>query len=421
MTRNLLGTVRDDQQEFRAYIILKKLAKLWRYPQHFNNKEEIVSYFKFFRSAFCSALFLMGIGVTPFAFGGAYTFTDLNPIGWDGSRASGINNSGQAVITELVASPLTTHAGFWDTSTKTFTNLGFGHASAINNGGQVAGNIYNSGFDFHSAQWSGGTRTELGILGNSSAYAISDSGQVVVYRNSDQHAYLWDTNTDLTTRLDTLGGSSSFASAINSAGQVAGYSHTTANAAQHATVWDTNVNSIADLGTLGGQYSAGLGINNSGQVVGFSYIGEGNPSRNPVYHAAFWNISTSTIADLGTLNGRRNSLAEDVNNAGQVVGVSWTETNQHAFIWNGSTMEDLNALVDSSAAGWSIEHAIAINDDGQIVGNAINKNNLLEEHAFLLTWCESCVPVALIPEPHTYTLMLLTLGLLGITLRQAPT
>ena len=73
------------------------------------------------------------------------------------------------------------------------------------------------------------------------------------------------------TRLGSLGGDETvtFASAINDAGQIVGWSSTAAGKT-HAFLTGANGVGMTDLGTLGGENSYANGINNAGQVVGTS-------------------------------------------------------------------------------------------------------------------------------------------------------
>lgn len=75
-------------------------------------------------------------------------------------------------------------------------------------------------------------------------------------------------------------------------------------------------------------------------------------------------ISLYSITDLGTLGGAY-SVANDINNAGQVVGTSWRPIfpDERPFLWQNGTMTDLLANSFSKAGeAWSI------NDAGDIVG-----------------------------------------------------
>jgi probable HAF family extracellular repeat protein len=67
------------------------------------------------------------------------------------------------------------------------------------------------------------------------------------------------------------------------------------------------------------------------------------------------------IQDLGTLGGR-GSVPYDMNERGQVVGVSDTSLSSHAFLWQGGKMVDLGAF------GGTYSSAEAINESGEIVG-----------------------------------------------------
>ena len=89
--------------------------------------------------------------------------------------------------------------------------------------------------------------------------------------------------------------------------------------------------------------------------------------------------------DLGTIGGTI-SIPYDINEQGLVVGDSYTSGNlaQHAFVYDGTTMRDLNDLLDSSGTGWTIAEAKGINEAGQIAGYAYYGSATVG-HAVLLT------------------------------------
>jgi probable HAF family extracellular repeat protein len=81
------------------------------------------------------------------------------------------------------------------------------------------------------------------------------------------------------------------------------------------------------------------------------------------------------MTDLGTL-ARNYSIAYDVNNNGQIVGVSSAPGGYHAFLYSGGTMTDLGTL------GGKLRAARGINDDCQIVGISFTSGG--HDNAFLL-------------------------------------
>ncbi len=252
------------------------------------------------------------------------------------------------------------------------------------------------------------TFVDLGTLGgsNSFAYALNTAGQIAgesdIQGSTTTHATLW--NGMVATDLGTLGGSNSYAYAINTAGQVAGESEITGDATTHATLWNGTV--ATDLGTLGGSNSYAYAINTAGQIVG-----ESDMTGDTATHATFWNGTVAT--DLGTLGGN-DSFAYAINTVGQIVGEADTtgDAATHATLWNGIITIDLNSLLDAdtTGAGWVLTSALDINDNGSIVGTASNSVLGVTDHAFLLT--------APIPEPEIYAMFLAGLGLMGFMARR---
>ena len=140
-----------------------------------------------------------------------------------------------------------------------------------------------------------------------------------------------------------------------------------ASSAQAAVLYD-----VVDLGTLGGSASAGNAINNAGQVVGYSFTTGDNYID---IHAFLY--SGGVMSDLGTLGGS-SSQGYAINNAGQVAGRSGTTGNvgAHAFLYSGGVMSDLGTLGGVESVGYGINNA------GQVVGESLTTGNTAY-HAFV--------------------------------------
>jgi probable HAF family extracellular repeat protein len=327
------------------------------------------------------------LGVRPAGAVPNYTISDLGTLGGSYAVPSALNASGQVVGTSMTAGDAAVHAFFWaDGKMQDLGTLGgpTSAANAINAAGQVAGISDRALVGSHAFLWSNGTMQDLGSLGGSSstAWGINAAGQVVGYSlttgDAAVHAFLW-ANGQMQD-LGTLGGSNSAAYAVNDAGQVFGSSDLAGDQYQHAFVWANS--KMQDLGTLAGNFSYANNGNAGGQIVGSA-----TDADNLDEHAVLW--SNGQIQDLGTLGGT-NSIALALNTSGQVVGNSGTIAEllagpgaavQHAFVWDGGTMTDLNSLLPAGS-GWLVFAAFAINDAGQIVGSGVSNG---QERACLLT------------------------------------
>jgi probable HAF family extracellular repeat protein len=336
--------------------------------------------------------------VTNQALAGDYIFSDLGTITgpYAGAGANGINNLGQVVGYGVSGNnfiPL-----LWNGNNATQLDNGPGGVGAvinsINDVGQSAGyNDMGNDTAYNAIRWDGTVGTQLGTVPGTfltNGTGINNHGQVVGFISPDaviSSATRWDGTA--MTDLGNLGGQTSVANGINDAGQAVGYSTTLGEDAKHATLW--NGNSLTDLGTLGGTNSAANSINNAGQIVGNASI-----TGDSAQHAALWNSINLAATDLGTLGGDSNAQA--INNLGQIVGFSnLADGTQHATLWKDGSLFDLNNYLgsDLKASGWYLFQANGINDNGVIVGWAVNGLDSSLFGSFMLTPTPVPVPAAL--------------------------
>jgi probable HAF family extracellular repeat protein len=176
------------------------------------------------------------------------------------------------------------------------------------------------------------------------------------------------------TDLGTLGGSESFAYAINNSGAIVGEARTEGDSTTHAFLYHKGV--MTDLSPLNSQSirTAGpTGINARGQIASGSIA-------NNIYRPAILDAKTRRITPLGSFGGVTsdgfNGVATSINKFGQAVGYSHIDDiNRHAFLYSNGAMTDLGSFGGYSGAN-------AINDKGMVVGFASDQVNG-KAHAFL--------------------------------------
>jgi probable HAF family extracellular repeat protein len=269
----------------------------------------------------------------------------------------------------------------------------------------------------HAFQWQQGVKTDLGVLpgGLSSATAwISANGLIAGASQNgetdpldtgwpEDRAVLWRDGKIIDLGTLPEGGYESGAQAVNSRGQVVGWAYNTTPDPyylvgyetlfynyyqpvyayeERAFLWEAGV--MRDLGTLGtGNDALAMAINERGQVIGLSYTNStanqvttscGGPA--PTVDPFLWDERWGMI-DLGTLGGIC-GYPNWINNFGQVVGVSDLAGDQvkHAFLWTqAKLMQDLGTLGGDAEASM-------INDSGVVVGGSNQAGNSLPD-AFL--------------------------------------
>jgi probable HAF family extracellular repeat protein len=147
------------------------------------------------------------------------------------------------------------------------------------------------------------------------------------------------------------GAGSSYASGINSGGQVVGWFDLGSGSAGGAFLYSNGT--MQKLDSLGAGAAAN-GINDNGAVVGSLNASTG------AFQAILY--ASGSVQDLGSFFGAAESDALGVNDSGEVVGVSLGNAGG-AFLYSNGAMTNLGGVLgyDSSAN--------AINNLGQIAGN----------------------------------------------------
>jgi probable HAF family extracellular repeat protein len=126
---------------------------------------------------------------------------------------------------------------------------------------------------------------------------------------------------------------------------------------------------IVDLGTISGfSVSLANGVNDLGQVAGYEFTADLRVTHGFVYDGV-------NLIDLPTLGGT-NGFAEAINNAGQIAGFADIagDAGRHAFLYDSNGPSDLGTL------GGANSYAYAINSAGQVAGEGADPNG--NEHAF---------------------------------------
>src|ERR1700739_81428 len=206
-----------------------------------------------------------------------------------------------------------------------------GAASAINNRGQVAGNVETAETDSTCPPYDH-AKGQYQVL----------QDKPVVWENGHIK------------ELPTYGGDpDGFAIAINDHGQVAGASGVCSTfnvinglylAPMHALLWDHG--KVTNLGSLGGSFgNQAHNMNNRGQVVGASDL-----TGDTVFHGFVWSQSTG-MQDIPPLPGDNYSVALAINDPGVVTGVSLdaTFTILRAFVVVNGLPTDLNSLISADS------------------------------------------------------------------------
>lgn len=343
----------------------------------------------------------------------AYIYAQLESPGSGPSSALGINNLGQVVGTSNLGATL------WTDSKVIGLGLIDGRSGtplAINDLGQIVGYTYQDiGSVTSPAIWQAGSGSGLPSGAVGSAVDINNSGVAVgsasnTLGTQKYPLLIWENGQVQNIGVGT-GPLDVRPVAINDSGTIVGDDSewvslgTFRVGAPRAAVWKNGIESFLQLGS-GYVSSNARDINNAGLVVGTSF------TKESLSHATLWRDGAAI--DLGTAGGDTSS-AVGINNSGQVVGnYQINGGTSHGVLWVDGGYVDLSSFLDSTLLdqGW-LFNAVDINDSGVIVGDIYNINEAGAYYAATLT------PAQVVPELQTWVLMMLGLGFTFVAIRRS--
>src|SRR6516164_5229926 len=273
---------------------------------------------------------LAAVAAAPAAAATTYTITDLGSLGL-GSAPNGINATGEVTGNSSLSTLVPTPS-----------------CVPYHNHKPVC-----TEHPYHAFVWSNGTMTDLGTQGSgnfSAGEAINSSGEVAGWTDTKadvgQEASVWNGGkvTGLGVPLDSV------AAGINDSGQVVG---SWGNATTGSQPFLDSNGTITDLPEPGFVATSNLGcqadaINNNAQIAGTgTALGSGVATDGFLY-------SNGTMTDLGSF------IPAAINDNGVMVG--------GPYIDSGGTVQNLNTLIPAGSP--TIQYATAINNNGQIVASA---------------------------------------------------
>ena len=219
------------------------------------------------------------------------------------------------------------------------------------------------------------------VVGYCAAMIAEDADRNGLGRSA--RAFVWDAANGIRAlpKFEQIYGA---ATAINATGQIVGWGLTWGSY-ERAVLWNAgdSVN-VVDMGTLGGPFSLAMDINDSGQAVGVSQ------RIDEAYRGFLWD-AVNGMRELDALTGHTYAEALRINNQGLIAGNSSYSLNR-AVIWaptkSGVEAEDLGSLGGEEAQSWIIAgyvfKSLSVDDrvpmiagDLSAVAQAVNENGLV--------------------------------------------
>ena len=322
---------------------------------------------------------------------------------------------------------------------------------SVNDNGDLLGSIGNLTYVYGS-----GTLQQIPATDAYSPSLLNNNGIVTFAKAAEspaamQRAYYYSNGTmkEVTPLYDNIYRGGTFIADINDAGAIVGTGshynydcHTGDPGCEFRSPWNRAIlyqnGKTVDLGTLHNSNQASASaINNAGTVVGtsagevFAYYGgamhglgiessgyalrindagqiAGSSWQNS--NQAAWVYDHGQLTTVG-LADRANRVV-DLNNAGQIIGTSATWDKPGFWLYTGGQTIDINTLLYEE--DWTITGVIDLNDQGQILATATREGRGTAYVLLTPDQAPVLLPPALpVPEPGTYAMLIGGLGVLA--------
>lgn len=278
--------------------------------------------------------------------------------GWTAANTS--STSGVVCAPDLTCKPIPIPDGAWDV-----------YASSISRSGQlVAGTAIFPDGSQHPILFDGNKTIDLGALPDpncptciplTNARSVNDAGQVtgVSFRASGNRAFLWQSG--VMVDIGTLGGTESFAMAMNERGHIVGSSRTSSGA-QVPFIYKNG--KMREIPLAGITDAVALDVNDRGQVLVRGKIDGGDE-----YY--IFEDGASSRVELPPPFNNMPTLTR-INNHGVMLGSYMDEAEyRRYFIFNGVDAYDLNDCLSTlDQDKYEIVYTLDLNRNGQIVAVA---------------------------------------------------